>query len=78
MRLQGLVGGGPTYQRIVDNLGLLKPPITTLIRANVHALPELWTFQSVVGFVLAAFWESRTGLPTSSSIRLVWRLPLQT
>ena len=31
-----LVGGGPTYQRIVDNLGLLKPPITTLIRANVH------------------------------------------
>lgn len=43
-----------------------------------QALPELWTFQSVVGFVLAAFWESRTGLPTSSSIRLVWRLPLQT
>ena len=49
-----LVGGGPTYQKIVDNIGLLKPPIRTLIRANVHALPELWTFQSVVGFVLAA------------------------
>ena len=31
-----LVGGGPTYQRIVDNLGLLKPPIYTLIRANTH------------------------------------------
>lgn len=31
-----LVGGGPTYQRIVDNLGLLKPPIKTLIRANTH------------------------------------------
>lgn len=26
-----LVGGGPTYQRIVDNLGLLKPPIKTLM-----------------------------------------------
>ena len=31
-----LVGGGPTYQRIIDNLGLLKPPIETLIRANTH------------------------------------------
>ena len=31
-----LVGGGPTYERIVDNLGLLKPPIWTLIRANTH------------------------------------------
>ena len=31
-----LVGGGPTYQRIMDNLALLKPPIKTLIRANVH------------------------------------------
>lgn len=31
-----LVGGGPTYQRILDNLGLLKPPIRTLIRANTH------------------------------------------
>lgn len=31
-----LVGGGPTYQRIMDNLGLLKPPIKTLIRANTH------------------------------------------
>ena len=52
-----LVGGGPTYQKIVDNIGLLKPPIRTLIRDNVHALPELWTFQSVVGFVLAAVLE---------------------
>ena len=31
-----LVGGGPTFQRIIDNLGLLKPPIRTLIRANTH------------------------------------------
>ncbi|MBR3160612.1 MAG: radical SAM protein [Atopobiaceae bacterium] len=31
-----LVGGGPTYERIVDNLGLLKPPIWTLIRVNTH------------------------------------------
>ncbi len=31
-----LVGGGPTYSRIVDNLALLKPPMKTLIRANVH------------------------------------------
>ena len=31
-----LVGGGPTFQRIMDNLGLLKPPIKTLIRANTH------------------------------------------
>ena len=31
-----LVGGGPTYQRIIENLGLLKPPIKTLIRANTH------------------------------------------
>ena len=31
-----LVGGGPTYERIIDNLGLLKPPIKTLIRANTH------------------------------------------
>lgn len=31
-----LVGGGPTYQRIMDNLGLLKHPIKTLIRANTH------------------------------------------
>ena len=31
-----LVGGGPTYERIMENLGLLKPPIKTLIRANVH------------------------------------------
>ena len=31
-----LVGGGPTYDRIVENLGLLKPPIRTLIRANTH------------------------------------------
>ena len=31
-----LVGGGPTYQRIVENLGLLKPPMETLVRANVH------------------------------------------
>ncbi|MBP3894735.1 MAG: radical SAM protein [Atopobiaceae bacterium] len=31
-----LVGGGPTFDRIVDNLGLLKPPIKTLVRANVH------------------------------------------
>ena len=32
-----LVGGGPTYERIMENLGLLKPPIETLIRANTHA-----------------------------------------
>ena len=32
-----LVGGGPTYQRIIENLGLLKPPMRTLIRANTHA-----------------------------------------
>jgi uncharacterized protein len=31
-----LVGGGPTYERILDNLGLLRPPISTLIRANTH------------------------------------------
>lgn len=31
-----LVGGGPTYERIIENLGLLKPPIQTLIRANTH------------------------------------------
>ena len=31
-----LVGGGPTYQRILDNLGLLRPPMNTLIRANTH------------------------------------------
>ena len=31
-----LVGGGPTYERIISNLGLLKPPISTLVRANVH------------------------------------------
>jgi uncharacterized protein len=31
-----LVGGGPTYQRILENLSLLKPPIYTLVRANVH------------------------------------------
>ena len=31
-----LVGGGPTFDRIVENLGLLKPPIHTLIRANTH------------------------------------------
>ena len=31
-----LVGGGPTFDRIVDNLGFLKPPIKTLIRANTH------------------------------------------
>lgn len=31
-----LVGGEPTYQRIIDNLALLKPPIHTLIRANTH------------------------------------------
>jgi len=31
-----LRGGGPTFNRIVENLGLLKPPIKTLIRANTH------------------------------------------
>ena len=31
-----LVGGGPTFDRILENLGLLKPPIHTLIRANTH------------------------------------------
>ena len=31
-----LVGGGPTFERIVENLGLLKPPIRTLVRANTH------------------------------------------
>ena len=31
-----LVGGGPTFNRIIENLGLLKPPIFTLIRANTH------------------------------------------
>lgn len=31
-----LVGGGPTFERIVGNLDLLKPPIRTLIRANTH------------------------------------------
>ena len=31
-----LVGGGPTYQRIIENLGLIKPPMKTLIRANTH------------------------------------------
>ena len=32
-----LVGGGPTYRRIIENLGLLRPPMRTLIRANTHA-----------------------------------------
>ena len=31
-----VVGGGPTFDRIVGNLELLKPPIKTLIRANTH------------------------------------------
>ncbi len=31
-----LIGGRPTFQRIVDNLALLKPPPKTLIRANTH------------------------------------------
>ena len=31
-----LVGGGPTFERIVENLGLLRPPIETRVRANVH------------------------------------------
>lgn len=31
-----LLGGGPTFDRIVENIGLLKPPIHTLIRANTH------------------------------------------
>lgn len=31
-----LVGGGPTFDRIIENLDLLKPPIRTLIRANTH------------------------------------------
>lgn len=31
-----LVGGGPTFDRIVNNFGLLRPPIQTLVRANVH------------------------------------------
>ena len=31
-----LVGGGPTFERIVENLGLLKPPIRTHVRANTH------------------------------------------
>ena len=32
-----LLGGGPTFRRIMENVGLLKPPISTLIRANTHA-----------------------------------------
>ncbi|MBR3315282.1 MAG: radical SAM protein [Atopobiaceae bacterium] len=32
-----LIGGGPTFERIMENLGLLKPPIQTLVRANTHA-----------------------------------------
>jgi uncharacterized protein len=31
-----LVGGGPTYDRIIDNMGLLKPPIRVLVRGNTH------------------------------------------
>lgn len=31
-----LVGGGPTFDRIVENLSLLKPPFQVLIRANTH------------------------------------------
>ncbi|HAM16855.1 MAG TPA: hypothetical protein DCP91_13585 [Eggerthellaceae bacterium] len=31
-----LRGGGPTFDRIMDNLGLLKPPLKTLVRANTH------------------------------------------
>ncbi len=31
-----LVGGGPTYQKIIENLGMIKPPMKTLIRANTH------------------------------------------
>lgn len=73
-----LVGGGPTYQRIVDNLGLLKPPIRTLIRANCMPCPSFGSFRAWWASCSPRFWESRTGLPTSSSIRLVWRLPLQT
>ena len=30
------MGGGPTFERIVENLGLLRPPIETRVRANVH------------------------------------------
>ena len=32
-----LVGGGPTFDRIMENIGLLKPPIKVLVRANTHA-----------------------------------------
>lgn len=31
-----LVGGGPTFERVVANLGLLRPPVQTFVRANVH------------------------------------------
>lgn len=31
-----LVGGGPTFGRIVENLRLLKPPLSVSIRANTH------------------------------------------
>ena len=31
-----LIGGGPTFDRLLDNLALLHPPIHTLIRANTH------------------------------------------
>ncbi|MBR3234671.1 MAG: SPASM domain-containing protein [Atopobiaceae bacterium] len=34
--MRRLVGGGPTFDRIVENLALLKPPIKTLIRGNTH------------------------------------------
>jgi len=45
-----LVGGGPTFDRIVENLGLLKPPIQTLIRANTHVgnVSELDQLKQVV------------------------------
>ena len=32
-----LVGGGPTFDRLMENLALLKPPIHVLVRANTHA-----------------------------------------
>ena len=56
-----LVGGGPTYQRILDNLAFLKPPIRTLIRGNTHA-GNVGELDELKQAVLAKAGESGTHL----------------
>ena len=45
-----LVGGGPTFDKLLNNLALLRPPIKTLIRANTHRgnVSELDELKSIV------------------------------